>query len=109
MLNFALNQEYYTKGESMELGCVILTPGIEVHLKQNVTTEMWLAKCLLRHMKGDWGVIDEADRRVNAAAMLRGARVLSRYPLGPLVEHQFLYIITDGSREQTKILLPDEY
>lgn len=120
-----------TVGKNFFLGRIVITPGIETSLSSQDTNEQWIVNCLARHLSGDWGVVDEHDRQVNNAAMMRGSRVLSRYPLRPtivqvapghemipppppptrheVVPTKYFYIITEPSQERTTILLPDEY
>lgn len=97
------------KDQTMNLGRILVSPGVEENIQKRITSGGWLVQCLMRHMQGDWGTIEEHDRAVNAAAIQHGSRVLSRYPLSPAIEDQFLFIITDPGHEQTTVLLPEEY
>lgn len=64
-----------------------------------------------RHFAGDWGDLDEHDRRVNQEAMIPDedgnlGRIMSVYvlPGGATI-----WIITEADRSRTTILLPEEY
>lgn len=66
---------------------------------------------LLRHKAGDWGDLDDEDKRANEHALVRGARILSAYVLS---DGTRIWIITEGiddagHRAATTILLPAEY
>ena len=60
---------------------------------------------LTRHRSGDWGELDELDRRENELSLKHGGRLLSSYPVGG----KALWIITEADRPATTILLPEEY
>jgi hypothetical protein len=55
---------------------------------------------------GDWGDLDEHDRRENELSFREGFRILSSYNL-PNAER--LWIITEADRSATTLLRPDEY
>jgi hypothetical protein len=61
---------------------------------------------LARHANGDWGEVDEHDRRANEHALEHGLRVLSAYTLRT---GERIWIITEADRSTTTILLPAEY
>ena len=61
---------------------------------------------LLRHLQGDWGAQDDADRVANDLALENGERLLSCYDL-PTGEP--IWIITEADRTTTSILTPGEY
>ena len=91
------------------LGQVVATPGsIEA-----TTTEHRL-ECLNRHVRGDWGIVDEDDARENVRAVADGNRILSAYAIDPeqpckgYGDNTF-WIITEADRSVTTFLLPNEY
>lgn len=66
---------------------------------------------LARHAAGDWGEVDQHDRRANDRALADGSRILSAYRTS---RGERLWVITEaiddaGVRATTTILLPDEY
>ena len=84
------------------LGKVVATPGaLEVLLEVGVNPLSYLA----RHQSGDWGDLDEEDRRENERSLKHGWRIFSSYPVGEKV----IWIITEANRSVTTILLPEEY
>ena len=60
-----------------------------------------------RHVRGDWGDLDEADRRQNDAALASGEdRLFSSYQVDRDLK---LWVITEWDRSVTTMLLPEEY
>ncbi|MBK0032636.1 methyltransferase [Erwinia sp. S43] len=60
---------------------------------------------LHRHLRGDWGDLDEPERRANRAALESGGPLASRYQVTPRLA---LEVITDEQRSLTVIQLPEE-
>ncbi len=89
------------------LGRVVITP-----CALDTLTDAGVAprKLVVRHISGDWGELDEHDRRVNETALKTGRRLLSSYPFGseggPTSK---VWVITEADRSATTILLPEEY
>ena len=68
-------------------------------------------KSLNRHVKGDWGDVDDEDKQTNDQALKQGTRLLSaynddRFPKNGVAT---IWIITEADRSATTILFPDEY
>jgi hypothetical protein len=90
------------------LGQIAATPGaLEAMKASGQTPDFFLA----RHQAGDWGEVNEEDRRLNEEALIHGDRLLSAYRT---LKGAKLWIITEavddnGHRAATTILLPDEY
>jgi hypothetical protein len=61
---------------------------------------------LERHLAGDWGDVDEHDRRENELSLQLGWRLLSAYTLKNGTK---VWVITEADRSVTTFLLPDEY
>jgi len=61
---------------------------------------------LVRHLAGDWGDVDEHDRRENELSLQHGWRILSAFRM---CDGTQFWIITEADRSATTILLPDEY
>ena len=80
------------------LGMTYATPGA-------LALGIDLAAYLRRHHCGDWGELCDEDKEANETALTCGLRVLSHYR----TKGGRLYIITEGSREITTLLLPEEY
>ena len=82
-------------------GRIVITPGAQSKVSEDDALE-----CLARHVAGDWGDLDENDRKENDLALEYGFRLFSRYvtPGGTT-----FWIITEHDRSVTTILLPEEY
>lgn len=61
---------------------------------------------LRRHQRGDWAELDAEDQRENWFSVPRRLRLFSRYTLAT---GQRIWVITEGDRTSTTILLPEEY
>lgn len=87
------------------VGRVVATPGV-----LDAADCLYLALCLARHQRGDWGQVCDLDRAANERALLTGERLLSAYPLQPEGEESGkLWVITEADRSATTFLLPSEY
>jgi hypothetical protein len=60
---------------------------------------------LNRHLAGDWGAVEEHDRRENELTLQRGWRILSCYKLSSGTR---VRLITEADRSTTTFLFPDE-
>lgn len=67
------------------------------------TEEVFTAMC--RHASGDWGNLCPEDTLANDDAVRNGDRLLSAYGKGD----QRFWIITEGDRSVTTVLLPEDY
>jgi hypothetical protein len=63
----------------------------------------WLT-FLHRHVTGDWGDLDEQDKRENDLPVQKSFRILSAYGRGD----RKLWILTEADRSVTTILRPEE-
>ena len=85
------------------LGQVVSTPGA-LDALQAAGQDAW--EFLRRHTSGDWGELDDADRRENETSLREGSRILSAYRLADGTK---IWVITEADRSSTCILLPEEY
>ena len=92
-----------TKQPLFELGQLVATPGALTALEKAGQNAM---EFLSRHVTGDWGDIPEEDRKENQYSLEHGFRLLSSYRTNA---DQLVWVITEGSRSHTTLLLPDEY
>jgi hypothetical protein len=83
------------------LGQTVITPNARDRLHPE---DVPLA--LGRHATGDWGDVDEADRRENELSLTRGFRLLSVYHDRNGMK---FWIITEADRSATTVLLPEDY
>src|SRR5581483_8656202 len=91
-----------------ELGLIVATPGA-----LEACSNVYMQKCLARHLTGDWGCVCDEDKQANNEALTHGDRILSAYPIDPSKPSEgfgenTLWIITEADRSVTTFLLPDE-
>ena len=86
-----------------DLGQVVATPGALAALEQHQVSPLTL---ISRHVSGDFGDIDREDWQTNLAALQYGQRIVSAYAIAPDV---IIWIISEGDRSVTTLLLPSEY
>ncbi len=90
------------------LGQILATPGaLEAMEESGQAPGFFLGK----HQAGDWGDVDDEDKRANDQALVDGSRLLSAYRT---LRNQRLWVITEaaddeGNRAATTILRPSEY
>ena len=84
-------------------GSVVATPSVLEALRASGDDPL---AYLVRHLAGDWGDVDEHDRRENELSLQNGWRQLSAYALTTGVK---FWIITEADRSVTTFLLPNEY
>jgi hypothetical protein len=65
-----------------------------------------VAAALARHAAGDWGELCDQDRKENALSLQHGWRLFSVYRDRSGAK---FYVITEGDRSVTTILLPEDY
>lgn len=85
------------------MGRIVATPGALDALQEAGQEPLIL---LARHVTGDWGELDEHDRRENELSVAGGLRILSAYTLSTGIR---IWIITEADRSVTTLLLPSEY
>ncbi|MCI0534446.1 MAG: DUF6166 domain-containing protein [Verrucomicrobiales bacterium] len=83
------------------IGRLLITPGA-----LDVLTPAEVQAALSRHVRGDWGDVDAADRISNDHALKAGLRLFSVYRTRAQAT---FWIITEATREVTTILLPADY
>src|SRR5437879_12883786 len=82
------------------LGKIVATPGAIAALLA-ASTGSWVL--LQRHAQGDWGEVDEEDRRRNERAIVEGTFIRSVYRLPRTRE--IVWVVTEGNRRLTTLLL----
>jgi hypothetical protein len=92
-------------------GQMVATRGVYDLACQNPDFAKFIQKSLNRHVKGDWGDVDEEDKQTNDYDLKHGMRVLSAYNDDRFPKHGIatIWIITEADRSATTILFPDEY
>ena len=90
------------------LGQILATPGALEALQESGQNVQFF---LSRHVRGDWGEVDDEDKQANDQSLVDGSRLLSAYRT---LKNERLWIITeaaddDGHRVATTCLKPEEY
>ena len=85
------------------LGQIVATPAA---LKAIADSGQTPSDFLDRHASGDWGDVDDEDKKLNDDDLIHGGRVLSAYHTS---KGEKIWIITEADRSVTTILLPEEY
>ncbi len=91
------------KEPAFELGRIVASPGALAVL-QKAGQEP--GEFLARHVSRDWGDVSSLDREENNYGLQHELRLLSVYRTNA---GDKLWIITEGDRSATTLLLPEEY
>ncbi len=94
--------------ELFPLGRVVMTTNLQGQL-QEADPEGWeeeLQGLIRRHVSGDWGDLDEEDKRENQISLERGFRIFSAYNTSKDIR---VWVITEADRSYTTVLLPEDY
>jgi len=83
------------------LGKLVATPAA-----LSALTAEDILSALSRHVRGDWGELDECDRRENDYALERHLRIFSAYVAD---NGTTFWVITEADRSATTVLLPEDY
>ena len=90
-----------TSQMKFDLGQLVITPAaLEAVPADDICNS------INRHVCGDWGDLDDADRRENELALRAGLRLLSVYRA---TNGTKFYVLTEACRTITTILLPSDY
>ena len=92
-------------------GQIVATRGVYDLASENSDFAKFVQKSLNRHVKGDWGDVDDEDKQTNDQALKQGTRLLSAYNDDRFPKNgvSTIWIITEADRSATTILFPDEY
>jgi hypothetical protein len=86
-----------------DLGQLVATPGALAALEKTGQNAM---EFLSRHVRGDWGELEQEDKDENQFSLEKGFRLLSSYRT---TAGDKLWVITEADRSHTTLLLPEEY
>jgi hypothetical protein len=86
---------------SFPLGRIVMTANAVEKLSLDA-----IATALLRHTRGDWGDVSDEDRRLNDSSLLHGLQLHSAYRDR---RGASFWVITEGDRSLTTVLLPADY
>jgi hypothetical protein len=85
------------------LGRSTITPAAQITL---VIEQVVPLDLLRRHVQGDWGSVSPESAAANDAGLTEGGRLFSVYTLP---SGEVVWVITEGDRSSTCILLPSDY
>jgi hypothetical protein len=87
----------------------LFNPGKYVITHSLADNRARLMPYLLRHLKGDWGDMEDEDKNENDLAVKAGdLRIFSAYKTD-IEGAEKIWIITEADRSVTTILLPSDY
>jgi hypothetical protein len=86
-----------------DLGRIVGTPGA---LDALIAAKHEPVDLLIRHVTGDWGDLENEDKKENELSVKEGFRILSAYHFETGAK---VWVITEWDRSVTTILLPEEY
>lgn len=85
----------------LELGQIVATKGT-----MGVLERSEIVTAIASHEKCDWGEMSPYDVLSNEADLVAGGQVMSKYTSKKGIP---FYVITEGERSYTAVLLPHEY
>mgnify|MGYP001064380534 CR=1 FL=1 len=88
-----------------KLGQIVMTRGVNDLVAENEEFAKFVWDSLKRHAAGDWGDLDEEDKKENEFSLDKNLRLLSAYKK----DEWKIWIITESNREVSTILFPEEY
>lgn len=89
-----------------DVGLVHLTTDAMLALIDSNVSALTL---LERHQSGDWGEVDDEDKKANDQAVKEGTRLLSSYVVCDGCSNTRIWLLTEADRSKTTFLLPREY
>ena len=91
------------------LGQLVATAGVAEAMRENPDFDAFVQASLARYLQGDWGDLEESDKKMNDAAVKNGDdRILAAYKKNDGKAWK-IWIITEWDRSATTVLFPDEY
>ncbi|MFC1910383.1 hypothetical protein ACFLXC_03710 [Chloroflexota bacterium] len=88
------------------LGQLVMTRGVNDLVAEGGAFAKFVTESLNRHVKGDWGELNDEDKQENELSLKEGFSILSAYEADGLPK---IWIITEADRSATTILFPDDY
>lgn len=89
----------------------VLTRGVNEKMKESEEFLRFVQISIGKHFAGDWGEMDEEDKKENEFALRTAtARLMSVYIFHKGKEDETkIWIITEWNRSVTTVLFPEEY
>jgi predicted transcriptional regulator len=101
-----VNILHHSKILEINLGDILVTRGVAELARERKQFDTFVQKSLGRHRKGDWGEMNDEDKRLNDESQEKGRRLFSSYESKGFPE---IWIITEPNRSYTTIMFPDEF
>ncbi len=94
-----------------KFGKLMMTRGVNDTVAEDTEFAKFVTDSLKRHLRGDWGDVDDEDKQTNDQSLKQDSRLLSAYNDDRFPKHGVatIWIITEADRSVTTILFPDEY
>ena len=86
-------------------GQLVWTRGVNEKIADDEEFTRFVFTSIRRHIRGDWGDLDQEDIQENELSLRKGFRLLSSYKY----RNEKIWIITEADRSATTVLFPDEY
>lgn len=88
------------------LGQLVMTRGVNDLVAEDAGFSKFCLASIGRHAAGDWGNLDDEDKKENDFSVNKRLRLLSAYKRKGLPK---IWIITEADRSATTILFPEDY
>jgi gas vesicle protein len=94
-----------------DAGQILTTDGVYDMARKSPDFTQFIEKSLNRHIKGDWGDVNDQNKQTNDQALKQGARLRSAYNDVRFSKNGVpaIWIITEADRSATTILFPDKH
>lgn len=100
-----------TRMGKFKMGMLVASHDVYNLAGANETFKDFVNKSIARHSQGDWGELDEDDKKENEFSLENGNRLLSAYSYYDEKDNKTykIWIITEADRSSTTVLFPHEY
>lgn len=92
-------------------GKAVISAGVDALRKENIAFSRFVMISLGKYISGNWGVMDEEDKKLNEEAVVAGeGRLMGAYIFHKsMPDERKIWIITESDRSVTTVLFPEEY
>ncbi len=88
-----------------DLGKIYMTSGIDNEIKKDNKYIKELINCISKYLTGNWGDLEDYDKKANENALKNNERLLGSYS----TSKGKVYLITEWDRSSTTIMFANEY
>ena len=86
-------------------GRTVMTRAIAITSSEEPKFAKFVLDSYRKHIIGNWGDLDESDKKANDKALKTDDRILSAYNM----DDRKIYIITEWDRSYTTVMFANEY